>query len=276
MTLLGKKLAVSIPDTVLEEKESLREKTAKVGTIARACAIYGVDTIEIFRDPRGRGEGPWVRKILEYLETPQYLRRRIYPIDESLKYAGILPPLRIPSHKVKVRLDQVAVGDVREGVTDEDGTVDVGLDASFRLEGRAPVGRRITVRIVRVSPPTAVAIPKEAAGAYWGYRVEEKAYTDVLQDGRFGVKIATSRLGQPLKSALRALGEAIQGANGAKLIFGPPSKGLYEIFGRRLTDEADFVLNLYPEQHAETVRTEEAIFAGLGLVGTVLTGVLGS
>ena len=272
MTLLGKKLAVSIPDTVLEEKESLREKTAKVGTIARACAIYGVDAIEIFHDPRVKGEGPWIRKILEYLETPQYLRRRIYPIDESLKYAGILPPLRIPSHKVKVRLDQVAVGDVREGVTDEDGTVDVGLDASFRLEGRAPVGRRATVKIVHVSPPTAVAIPREAAGAYWGYRVEEKAYTDVLQDGRFGVKVATSRLGQPLKSVFGALGEATQSANGVKLIFGPPSRGLYEIFGRRLTDEADFILNLYPEQHVETVRTEEAIFAGLGLVGTVLTG----
>lgn len=272
MTLLGKRLAVSIPDTVLEEKESPREKTAKVGTIARACAIYGVDTIEIFRDPRGRGEGPWVRKVLEYLETPQYLRRRIYPIDESLKYAGVLPPLRIPSHKGKVRIDQVAVGDVREGLTNGDGTVDVGLDASLRLEGSSPAGRRVTVKIVDVSPPTAVAIPREAAGAYWGYEVEEKAYTEVLVDRRFEVKIATSRLGKPLKRVLGTLSESMQRASGVKLIFGPPSRGLYEIFGRKLTEEAGFVVNLYPEQHVETVRTEEAIFAGLGLVCTVLTG----
>jgi predicted SPOUT superfamily RNA methylase MTH1 len=272
LTLLGRRLAVSIPDTVLEEKDSPREKTVKVGTIARACAIYGVDTIEIFRDPRGRGEGPWVRKVLEYLETPQYLRRRIYPIDESLKYAGVLPPLRIPSHKGKVRIDQVAVGDVREGLTNGDGTVDVGLDASLRLEGSSPAGRRVTVKIVDVSPPTAVAIPREAAGAYWGYEVEEKAYTEVLVDRRFEVKIATSRLGKPLKRVLGTLSESMQRASGVKLIFGPPSRGLYEIFGRKLTEEAGFVVNLYPEQHVETVRTEEAIFAGLGLVCTVLTG----
>jgi len=31
MTLAGKRVCVSIPDTILEEQESLREKTAKLG-----------------------------------------------------------------------------------------------------------------------------------------------------------------------------------------------------------------------------------------------------
>ena len=79
MALLGRRLSVAIPDTVLEEKASRREKTAKLGVIARACAIYGVDVIEIFRDSKGRGEGEWIKKILEYVETPQYLRKRLYP-----------------------------------------------------------------------------------------------------------------------------------------------------------------------------------------------------
>ena len=272
MAFLGKKLAISIPDTVLEEKESPREKTAKLGTIARACAIYGVDVIEVFRDPRGGGEGPLVRKVLEYLETPQYLRRRLYPLDESLKYAGILPPLRIPSHKARVPLDRVAVGDVRDGVTNGDGTVDLGLDATARLEGKFPAGRRVTAKIVAVKPLAAAAVAREEAGAYWGYSVEEKTCAGVLEDERFEVKVATSRLGMPLGSVFGPLGRAISGANGVKLIFGPPSRGLYEIFGQKLKDEVDFVVNLYPEQHVETVRTEEAISAGLGLVGVVSVG----
>ena len=70
MALLGHPMAVSIPDTVLEDKDSLREKTAKLGTIARACAIYGVDIIEVFRDTGGHGEAQVMRKVLEYLETP--------------------------------------------------------------------------------------------------------------------------------------------------------------------------------------------------------------
>ncbi len=272
MAFLGKKLAVSIPDTVLEEKESPREKTAKLGTIARACAIYGVDTIEIFRDPRGRGEGPWIRTVLEYLETPQYLRRRLYPIDESLKYAGILPPLRIPSHKPRVPLDKVSVGDVREGVTNGDGTVDVGLDASVKLGERLPAGKRVTVKVAAVRPFVAEAVTKEEAGEYWGYAVEGKTVAEVLEDRRFSVKIATSRLGQPMGGVIGELARAVQAAGGVKLIFGPPSKGLYEIFGQKLMGKADFVVNLYPEQHVETVRTEEAIFAGLGLLGVVSTG----
>ena len=272
MALLGKKLAVSIPDTVLEEKESPREKTAKLGTIARACAIYGVDAIEVFRDPRGRGEGPWIRTVLEYLETPQYLRRRLYPIDESLKYAGILPPLRIPSHKPRVPLDRVSVGDVREGVTNGDGTVDIGLDASVKLEERLPAGRRVTVKVAAVRPLVAEAVTKEETGGYWGYAVEEKTIAEVLDDRRFAVKVATSRRGQPLGGVIGELTRAVQAAGGVKLIFGPPSKGIYEILGQKLMGEADFVVNLYPEQHVETVRTEEAIFAGLGLLGVVSTG----
>jgi len=107
LALLGRRLAVSLPDTVLEEQESPRYKTAKLGLIARACAIYGVDLIEVFRDPGGKGESDAIRKVLEYLETPQYLRKRLYPLDEALRYAGLLPPLRIPSHRAKVPVDKV-------------------------------------------------------------------------------------------------------------------------------------------------------------------------
>lgn len=259
-------MAVSIPDTILEEKESPRDKTAKLGTIARACAIYGVDTIEIFRDKGGRGEGALARRVLEYLETPQYLRRRIYPLDESLKYAGALPPLRIPSHKAKAPVASIPAGEVREGVANGDGTVDVGLEAAPRFDAKVPRGRRVTVKIVSANPFVAEQISREEAGGYWGYMVETKSANEVLADSRFKVKIATSRLGVPLRGAIAPLKLALGGAGSVKLIFGSPMRGLYDIFGRDLAKRADFVVNLFPSQQVETVRSEEAIFAGLGLV----------
>jgi methyltransferase len=268
LALLGKKIAVSLPDTVLEEKESPREKTAKLGQIARACAIYGVDLIEVFRDPRGGGEGAEIRKVLEYLETPQYLRRRLYPLDESLRYAGVLPPLRIPSHKAKMPVDSLTVGHVREGVVEDDGTVDIGLDARPRLAGRGSAGRRVTVKISSLRPFTAEPISRDDAGSYWGYLVEERTALEVLADGRFGVKVATSRKGTPLGEALAPLRSSVKGAGGVKLMFGSPSKGLFDIFGRDIA-KADFVINLFPGQQVETVRTEEAVFAGLGLVSLI-------
>ncbi len=266
MALLGRRLVVSIPDSVLEDKDSLRDKTAKLGVIARACATYGVDTIEVFRDPSGRGEGSAIRRVLEYLETPQYLRKRLYPLDEALRYAGLLPPLRIPSHKPRVPFGTLPVGEVREGVANSDGSVDIGLDVAPRLKEKVPPGKRVSVKVSSLDPPGAELVKREQAGDYWGYGVELKSAEDVLSDPSSRVKIATSRLGTPLSEVLGRLDGAIRSSDSVKLVFGSPSKGLFELFGPGLRSRAEFVVNLFPEQHVETVRTEEAIFAGLGLV----------
>ena len=267
MALLGRKVAVSLPDTLLEDKENLREKTAKLGVIARACAIYGVDVIQVFRDPVGKGEGRGIRKVLEYLETPQYLRKRLYPLDEELRYAGALPPLRIPSHKARIPSDRLALGEVREGVVNGDGTVDVGLEVAPKLRQRAPAGNRVTVRVVSLGPPTADLIPREKAGPYWGYTVEVKTAEEVLTDSRFPLKIATSRLGTPVAMELEHLKASLKEARGVKLIFGSPARGLFDIVGPDLPRLVDYVLNIFPQQQVETVRTEEAVLASLGVVG---------
>ena len=266
MVLLGKKMAISLPDTVLEDKESLREKTTKLGFIARSCAIFGVDLIEVFRDPKMPGEEKMIRRILEYLETPQYLRKRLFPLDEELRYAGMLPPLRIPSHKAKITSDRLPVGEVREGVVNVDGTVDIGLDVAPRLKQKSPPGKRVTVRVTSLTPLVADLIPKEKTGPYWGYSMETKTIGEVLSDARYGVKIATSRLGTPVADELVRLRSSLQRAEGVKLIFGSPSRGLFDIVGPELPRKVDFVVNLFPEQHVETVRTEEALLVSLGVV----------
>jgi len=270
VALLGKRLAISVPDTVLEEKDSPRDKMVKLGSMARAFAIYGVDVVEIFRDPARRGEGALVKKVLEFLETPQYLRKRLYPIDEDLRFAGVLPPLRIPSHRPKTTIENLELGEVREGVANADGTVDVGLSQNARLQGKAVPNSRLTVRIASRDPLTAVPISREEVREYWGYVVETKSVGDVFADTRYGVKVATSRLGRPLASELPRLRSAVMEAKGVKLVFGSPSRGLFDIVGPELAKKADFVVNLFTEQHAETVRTEEAISAGLSLVNVLL------
>ena len=263
-------LAVAIPDTVLEERDSLRDKTVKLGLIARACSIYGVDLIEVFNEDKIRGESMLIMKVLEYLETPQYLRRRIYPLEESFKFAGLLPPLRIPSHKPRIPLEELEVGEFREGVTNGDGTVDIGLEKNPKLRERMGADKRVTVRITNKGPFEAELARREQVNEYWGYTLEGKGLEEVLSDRRFDLKIATSRLGNPLKSELPRLKESIRSAGGIKLIFGSPSRGLFDMAGPSLPKRVGHVLNLFADQHVETVRTEEAIFAGLNLVNTLV------
>lgn len=264
------RLGVAFPDTVLEERSSLREKTVKLGIIARACAIYGVDVVEVFRDPKGHGELMLIKKVLEFLETPQYLRRRVFPIDEALKYAGVLPPLRIPSHKPMVPVQGLKLGETREGVTNADGTVDIGLEERPRLVGSSKPNVRLTVQVKSKSPLTVVPIARESVPGYWGYALESKSVEEVFSDRRFELKLATSRLGDPLADKLSEVRASLGKTTGVKLVFGSPSRGLFDIVGPDLVKKSDFVLNLFGEQHVETVRTEEAIFAGLGLVNTLI------
>jgi methyltransferase len=269
LTLLGKKVAVAIPDTVLEEHDSLREKTIKLGLIARACAIYGVDLIQIFRDEKGRGEARLIKKVLEYLETPQYLRRRLYPLDESLKFAGLLPPLRIPSHKPGVSVEKLQVGEIREGVTNSDGTVDIGLERNPAVKLRVASNRRVTIRVTSKSPLTAEIVDREEVNEYWGYAVETKTVDEAMEDPRFALKIATSRYGNTLPSQIFQLREAVGKAASILVIFGSPSRGLFDIIGRKLSQEFQFTINLFAEQHVQTVRTEEALFAALNLLNNL-------
>jgi methyltransferase len=266
MTLGSKRLSIAFPDTVLEEHESLREKTVKLGQIARSCSIFGVDEIRVFRDPRGGGEPSLIRRVLEYLETPQYLRKRLFPLDESLKYAGLLPPLRIPSHKPKVPIENLRVGDFREGAILEGGMeVDVGLDRPLELTQKVGYKKRLTVKITSLVPLRGVPAARSDIKEYWGYSVEDCSVDQVLSDPRFGLKIATSRLGTPLSACAADLGVRVGRSDGIMLLFGSPSRGLLDTVGD-LRRRVDFVLNLYTEQHVSTVRTEEAIGSALYLL----------
>jgi len=267
--LLGRRLAVAIPETVLEERDSPRDKMVKLGMIARACSVYGVDTIQIFKDDSRRGELGLIKKVLEYLETPQYLRKRLYPLDETLRYAGLLPPLRIPSHKPKIPLHELVPGDTREGVANSDGTVDIGLDGSVKLKDCIEPNKRVTVRIVSTDPLRAELTSRERVPEYWGYSVQAATLNEVFLDKRFELKLATSKLGSPLRSIVPILTKKVAEVSSLKLIFGSPTKGLFEIVGPDLKRRADFVVNLFADQHVETVRTEEAIFAGLSLVNVL-------
>ena len=192
-------------------------------------------------------------------------------MDEDLKFAGLLPPLRTPSHKPRVQLRELRVGDVREGITNGDGTVEVGLEKAPLLRERIPENRRVTTRITEKEPLRAEVVGRESAGEYWGYVVEAKSLQGVLDDGRGLLRVATSRMGDPARSMLPRLSGAVGGAPGVKFLFGAPSRGLFEIVGCSLRERVDFVVCLFAEQHVQTVRTEEAISAALNLLNFLQT-----
>jgi methyltransferase len=95
-------ISVAIPDSCLLDEQTLRDKTLKIGQIARASSIFRVKTIYLYQDREAKVRNTdrrLIKLILRYLDTPQYLRRNLFPQMQELRYAGLLPPIRAPHHK---------------------------------------------------------------------------------------------------------------------------------------------------------------------------------
>ncbi|MET1124752.1 MAG: putative RNA uridine N3 methyltransferase [Archaeoglobaceae archaeon] len=248
-------LSIAIPSSALLNETDEKIKTFKVGMIARAAAVFRVDEIVIYRDPR-KDETEFIREVLEYMETPQYLRKYLFPLRTSLKYAGVLPPLAIPSHRSK----HLKVGEVREGVIRHvapDGTrwVDVGVKALAPMRSDKPKGARVTVRIVSTKP---LRVEEAEPEEYWGYRVKEMELEEVLK--REDVVITSRRCEVPKLEEIR---------RDVTLVFGNPEEGVFEIAKRMGIEISAECWNTVPLQGTRTVRLEEAIFATLAIVNFV-------
>lgn len=275
-----KKLSIAIPASVVSDTPHLREKTSKIGLIGRAAAIFKVSEIMIYPDnPRvdQAADMDLIATLLAYMETPQYLRKRLFKLKPELQYVGILPPLRTPHHPLDRKMKNLKIGEYREGATvskiREDTLVDIGVEhPALILNKQMPMEKRVTVKIVMVGKRVEVELAnREEIPTYWGYKVtvkKESLGKIVEPRDNFDLTIATSRYGTPLAEVAEKIAEKWKKAHGILLAFGAPTRGLYEIFktqGFDLDDAFDFVVNTIPEQGAETIRTEEALIASLAI-----------
>lgn len=265
-------LTIYIPISILSDVSSLIEKTFKVGQIARSASIFRVERIVVYRDsPRASQEdGFLIRDLLAYAETPQYLRRLVYPIMPSLKYAGLIPPLRTPHHPLGS--DNPLF---REGFVLKSGKgssrVEVGLRAPVDVAAELPSNRRVTLRNMdgRWVPSSKAEVPH-----YWGYetRLELKTLSSLMKGSTDSFVIATSRLGKPLSSVAKDIQAAMTWETQISILFGSPNEGLNEILARegaKPEDFSDVVVNMIPEQGTATVRTEEAVAITLAVMRAI-------
>jgi hypothetical protein len=282
----GKRFSVAIPGSVVSDTPHLREKTAKLGAIARACSIFGVTEIILYPDNSPRDQGAALQfcsDILTYIETPQYLRRRLFKLSPTFRFTGILPPLQIPPHNVPSSLAEVKVGDFRDGVVvARIGSyvgVDAGLKETVKCQGSHRIGERVTLHFVELGKElrgeiievSNISISRpDMKPIYWGYRVYKAEFLGkVLKDQSWGLKIGTSRYGAPVQEVLPSLSKDLKVSQSTLLAFGSPKLGLGEILKQEKLNpkEAfDYFVNTAPDQQTATVRTEEAILISLGIL----------
>jgi predicted SPOUT superfamily RNA methylase MTH1 len=95
----------------------------------------------------------------------------------------------------------------------------------------------------------------------------------LLQQADAGLEIGTSRYGSPINDVWSSVKASIGKASSILVLFGSPKQGLKEILRQQnleVGDEFDYFVNMVPDQHTATVRTEEALFISLGLINFAL------
>lgn len=271
------KLWVAIPNSSLSDEQTKRDKSTKIAQFARACSIFRVERIYVYHDPVSQFEKDdpvLLRTVLRYLNTPQYLRKILYPKMAHLEFAGILHPIKAPHHKPPQDIKTIKVGDVRTGVIAKvKGRlfIEAGLGSLIPFEGEGFEGKKVNVKFssphpnLRALEATDFDIP-----GYWGYDVKEvPSIVKLLSSIDNTTVVVTSRRGTHYKNIEGKLVERIRGTENVLVVFGAPKHGVHEILAKEKCDvRPEFIVNMFPNQATETVRLEEALLGTLAILNS--------
>jgi methyltransferase len=275
-------ISIGIPDSFLIESQSLLDKSIKTAQLARACSIFRVKNIFIYKDKSSKcdaQDAKIMKMILEYLDTPPYLRKKLFPQVWILKFAGMLPPIKSPHHKTKISIRHLKLGDVRVGaVFKKDGNtyVDVGLDAPVRLNEMKPAGEKILVKVnSKQHEVRGSEVSPDMLNGYWGYSVSFfGSLGELLSSRRSDELILTSINGRQISKnhLLDSLKNKIGSIEDLLVVFGSPKNGLGKIIRSEGGNDSEypFIINMFPDQGTHTIRVEEAILGSLAILNNYI------
>jgi predicted SPOUT superfamily RNA methylase MTH1 len=265
-------ISIAIPYNVTEEATTDEEAVRKIGYIGRAAAMFRVRKILIytFRGDEPLRKAAFIKKNLEYLVTPPYLRKDLFGIDTDLRLAGLLQPLTLPvfGH----RKSSPGIRDVRVGLVIRwEGyysIVKVGEDKYVKVPRPYPIKSMILVSIdSMISERFYRGHVVKSGSVYAGYTVDLIELKELvkLRNLIFTGKEGDSVINE--LSKLRGLKD-----EDVVVVFGSPRMGIDDILkGEGLGNvlKSSLFINFVPNQGLVTIRTEEAIIAVLSILNVI-------
>ncbi len=274
---------VSIPDSFLYDVSTEIDKTLKIFQLSRALSIFRVNNVFIYHDKllnASKNDLQLMVTILEYLDTPQYLRRKLYPKLEILKNVGKLHPIRSHHHKDRLEIREVMSGEIRVGVVEKRRDayfVDVGLSIPIQYDGKFKHdGRKVNVKLLRhKNYINAIDIEKnEITELYWGYDIHQirdlKNIMDKFPPSNIILTSRHSKCFNPSENEFSKLNSFLD-SNSILVVFGSPKFGLNSILSKeKMNISKYYSYNFFPNQGTQTVRLEESIYGVLSILNICL------
>jgi predicted SPOUT superfamily RNA methylase MTH1 len=223
---------------------------------------------------RNISDGEFISKLLKYMDTPQYLRKSVFPIESNLKHVGILPPLRTPNHPT---IDEFELGQYRQGLTvkrNKKGTfVDIGIEKLAFCKEQLTVNKVFSFKVIKIAKEVLVT-PDVPTDIYWGYEASytQKNLKNSLKLINSDFILLTTRYGHAINSIFDDLKSKAIDSKSIAILFGDPYNGISETVCESIkSSQSDVVeVNTVPNQGTETVRTEEALISTLAILNIML------
>lgn len=214
----------------------------------------------------------YMANVLYFLETPPYLRSKLFPLTlECLRHAVNCPALGAPHHLLAREFPHR----YRDGVILEEGNlVFVGHQKLCLIKTKLPPGLRVTVETYKeekdlfLGRVVSSTDPKSKEGIYWGYNVRvASSLTDVLvqnpYEGGYDVVICSSESGRSVDDDDYELPYFKH----LMIVFGSGDEGLAQCvandkripFGTDVRDLFDQHIDCCPHQGSRYLRTEESV-----------------
>ncbi|KAK9866650.1 hypothetical protein WJX84_000349 [Apatococcus fuscideae] len=298
-------ISIALPGSVIDNCQTREQATAVAGQIARTAAIFNVDEVVVIDDSGARagevGAGAaFLARILQYMETPQYLRKALVAMHQDLRMAGSLSPLDAPHH-----LRASEWGPFREGVVKSSdpawgSVLDIGLEQDAYVEQALRTGLRVTLAMgeskehstISKGPLSGQVVikgriahpldPKQQHGLYWGYQTRlapslAAALEDCPFQASYDLKIGTSERGDvsPAKDLRLPAARHVLVAFGGPLGLEHCQRAAGKGDGSEVGAMFDVYLNTCPKQGSRTIRTEEAILISMAYLQDALQALSG-
>ncbi len=286
-------LKVFVPLSTVSIKQSQLLKTILIWEIARAIAITRCSHLILYKDPESKKDEDrtLVEKVLRYLLTPPYLRKKVIPLDPQLRYVGMLSPMALPIHYKK---NEPVLGSVRLAVLAKKGNTIValiGIDKPCKLVNANVSDIKLNetpslhfVKVLSLNPPLCSLIDEDSISVYTGFKYH---YYSSLEDAlmnecKESVIIEFSKHGKDVNELRQNLLEAVShNKNILCAIFGSPCMDASEILlkerGYGIASLANtelharyLAVNAVPHQGVRSIRTHEALYLALAVLNHIL------
>jgi len=239
-----KNLNVILFTSVFSTDKTLAEITIKTSFIVRTLSIFRVSNLYLVDDLNDSQVKKTVTDIISYALLPPYLKRKV-PLKTTLKKAGLINPVNIPSHIVE-----------REAV---EGEYRVGENGEFGLRNIKSKSKSI---LVINSNPLKVK-SYDMFPYYNGFKTRF-----IGQDQIFSMNnlVIGSRSGKNPFEDIGKIKELYE-KNGISLLIGPPQGGILKNINIK---KYEYVYNFIPNQGVKDVRAEEALLVSLSILNYIL------